>query len=486
MTLEKFLEKANKRIKKKFGVAGFDAGTDFYIVDYGTPVVTILGYNTGRGFRLNIDFSEEFNRKNESDEYSVKELVNRKVKEAVREYQAYVDAELLRSPDPEIVSDLPLTEVEDIPLEEERPANEPFPTQEEEIEEDEDYNEELEDSELEEAEEDEEEEEEDSGRNGSDANFENNIHNNCGIPYNNEYYSLEEYVRELVPYVAEKMKISEEDLLVYPVERENGQSFYLMDIVGHEETPNSKAINLNEYYRNYRTSEALDSKLFKKAAKEIKRSLSGRTAQQSVRPLEDVSRQQDAQESQEASVSDTSVILATVFPKIDFEANFEGNDRIWSENTVSNFGKIGYYYKKGNTSCEVTEKLLADTGLSKETVLEAAEENRKATPLTKAIGEQLPREIFLTVSSNVLLDKEKFSEIVDELDKKDNVFVLFTDTNPNILLFNVENTNDERIKEVLDRYATFPHCAICKVNEDLTLSETTLENLQEEERALDE
>ncbi len=91
--------------------------------------------------------------------------------------------------------------------------------------------------------------------NHDDANFKNDIDNNCFIPIDSNYSSYREFLSDIKPLLAEKLGVVEADILITPRREENGESFYDFALNPMDESLEAPKLPLNEFYRLYRTSE---------------------------------------------------------------------------------------------------------------------------------------------------------------------------------------------------------------------------------------
>lgn len=91
--------------------------------------------------------------------------------------------------------------------------------------------------------------------NHDDANFKNDIDNNCFIPLDPDYSSYREFLSDIKPLLAEKLGVVEDDILITERREENGESFYDFSLNPMDESLEAPKLPLNEFYRLYRTSE---------------------------------------------------------------------------------------------------------------------------------------------------------------------------------------------------------------------------------------
>ena len=140
--------------------------------------------------------------------------------------------------------------------------------------------------------------------------FCNNVEENCGFPLESEYFSLQEFCTALKPFVAKKIGVAEEEVVITRENAENGESFMKLSIVGLTES--EKTVNVNELYKDYRTSEDDDDKLLKKAAKKVMHSLEDAEKTEDI----EASPSQEPQEPPEYATIKSCLDEKNVFPNL--------------------------------------------------------------------------------------------------------------------------------------------------------------------------
>lgn len=383
----KFREKAEKKIQKKLDKATADGRlSEKYVVSVsehkGSPRLELtIALSNGEN-RPIVGYLDDAYKMREEEDCSVKEVIIPVANSIIAELITY-EANLDRTDLAEIESEQE-EEIEEESEEEEEPSVDP----------------------------DEPIEEESEGKyNGSDRNFHNNIHDNCGIPIDQSYYTLEEFCDAIRPYVAAKLNIPTEEIIIFSIENEaTGESFYKLTTMNQENAPEA---NINALYREYRTSEAEDEKLLNKAAKSIKKLF-----QEEKRVAE--------QRRTTAEALDANVILMEVLPAL----GAPGENLLTSN---SEFGPVKYYLPRTSYRDEIflTCDDLVRFQLTKEEVFAEAMSHleAKATenpPINPSAGTQIPNVIVCGSAEYALLN-DYLSQAFNMLDQKENVFLSFTE-----------------------------------------------------------
>lgn len=384
----KFREKAEKKIQKKLDKATADGRlSEKYVVSVhehkGSPRLELTITLSNGENRPIVGYLDDAYKTREEEDCSVKEVIIPIANNIIAELITY-EANLDRTDLAGIESEQE-EKIEGESEEEEEPSVDP-------------------DEPIEEG-------ESENKYNGSDRNFHNNIHDNCGIPIDQSYYTLEEFCDAIRPYVAAKLNIPTEEIIIFSIENEaTGESFYKLTTMNQENAPEA---NINALYREYRTSEAEDEKLLNKAAKSIKRLFreEKRIAEQ---------RQTTAEE------LDANIVLTEVLPAL----GAPGENLLTSN---SEFGPVKYYLPRTAYRDEIflTCDDLVRFQLTKEEVFAEATSHLEAKaaenpPISPSAGTQIPNVIVCGSAEYALLN-DYLSQAFNMLDQKENVFLSFTE-----------------------------------------------------------
>ncbi len=406
MTEDKFLEKvekrARKKLEKKISSGELPVGS-VAITDRNNFVLRIsTNPNSDTGFEQELPLRALYEERERLD-CSVKELVSGHINIICRNLSNDI-----RSAAQDITDALNDLDDDYIPIEDEPDVSPESPIEEDYDEEDSLPNEEYDDEEP--------SYDENDGSDVAADDFVNDISNNCGFPINPDYYSLDEFCSEIKPKVAKKLGIKEEDLIVFPAsDNRTNESFYKISVLGSE-----KSVNLNTLYKDYRTSEEDDDKLIKKAVKAIKKELE---AEARIQP-------QPIPEVEELTASK---VLSEVLPTLATVRNEDAAKMHFI------FGEIHYFIPKDNESEDriyLTEAMISNLGLTMQAITESAIGNlteKETTPYSPSQDTNIPN-IMLFLDRDDVLSVDKVRMAYDSLDTKENVILCVDSGNPRAII----------------------------------------------------